>query len=552
MSNRMKKLVSLLAVAVMAVSVFAGCGNTDDKESSSTPSGSGGSVVESGSSESEEPKEFSYPYEPTTELTINFANYMSDRTDDDPYGGTEIFDCTGVILSSNGVSQNSSSEDFLLMLVSGNLPDIISNNFASTYKGGAAGAIDEGYIIDLNEYAEYMPNYLAFLEENQAIKEHVTTDDGRIWCFASIEDPGVPMTSGITVRKDVLDDLGLAIPTTVADFYNCLKTVKEKTDMIPFSSELRWMWNTGNTASIANGFDTAFGWYSLDGKKVQFGFVTDNFKAWLQEMNKWWNEGLIDPDFATVKKGDVRGKLSNGTLFAALHSVDNSATSLAASTVDGAEYFVLQPLTSEGGSVRNFNTKLAEKYEGYQTIGSGNFSVSTDCKNIEAAMRYCDFMYTELGMNMYRYGTEGVHWEYDANGEVALTEFMTNHPSGRSAGDVRWDIAKVTQWCGVGGGSLLYKGDWEKATMERLNALESGITYVGADVSSFMTDDERAEYTTIITTFMTYAEENITGLIMGTKSFDDWDKIVNDANNVHGIARCTELMQATWDKVIAQ
>ncbi len=542
MSNCMKKLVSLLAVAVMAVSVFAGCGNTDDKGSSSTPDSSGSQQTESSSESSEEVVEFSYPITPAVDLTINYgASMAAGSAEENPYGSTIILStATGVNLTSNGVSSGSTAEDFQLMLVSGDLPDIISNSFHTSYVGGAAAAIDDGHIISLSDYSEYMPNYLAWLEENPVYKSQVTTSDGRIWCFANVEQQ-VDWDRGIVLRKDVLDQLGLSVPVTVDDFYNVLKTVKEKTDMIPFSSELRWMWSQSMSSSISGAYDVCYPFYTTDGKTVKFAMYEDDMKAWLQTMNKWYSEGLIDPNFASVKKGDVRSGLANGTIFAANQQAVNSVTSMTSSTVEGAEYIAIPQLVlKKGDTSYNFNAS------NYKSIGGYNFSISTDCKNIEAAMRYCDFMFTEEGNLMYNYGTEGFSWEYDANGNIALTEMMTSDPD-RSADSLRYDYAKVCNWAGVAEGALLYKTDLEK---EFIEVFCTGL--VEAGVNAPMTDEENSSWAEYNPDLDTYAQEVITNLIMGNESFDNWETIKNNFKNNYHADELLAVKQAAWDRFLAE
>ena len=66
---------------------------------------------------------------------------------------------TGVTLEDVGGSPaaQQTSEEFLLMLASGEYPDIMYINWL-IYPGGPEAAFDEDYIIDLRDVSEYMPN----------------------------------------------------------------------------------------------------------------------------------------------------------------------------------------------------------------------------------------------------------------------------------------------------------------------------------------------------------------------------------------------------------
>lgn len=515
MSNRMKKLLSLLAVAVMAVSVFAGCGNTDDKESSVT---SGSEVVE-GSTE-EVVEEFSYPFDPPVSLYVNYGGAWD--AEGVLNGGIGVLSkATGVNIGSTSVDANSASENFMLMLIDNNLPDILINQFNSTYDGGPSQAIADGYIIDLNQYPQYMPNYLAWLEENPDIKEQVTTEKGEIWCFPTIEDQSYPADDGIVYRRDILDALGMEVPTTLDEFYAVLKAVKENyPDMIPFCYEMRWNYTQYMMQFISNAFECAYPYYSTDGSTVEFALYDDNFKAFLQTINKWYNEGLLDPDFATVSKGECRGKMANGKAFATIQSAIYTDAVVSACEIDGAVFEGLATLTAEEGGVKYLYDK-----SGYRTIAeAANFSVTTQCSNIEAAMRYCDYMFSEEGAAVKNFGTKGVSWDYDADGNVVIPEaFFTQK---RSPDEIRSGYVQGENWVGYFYGKDLYKVNEEKEFLAVYNA---DLVYAGVDAG--MNPEESKVYSKYFSDLQTYCEEKITGLILGTLSFDDWDKIVDNAKN---------------------
>lgn len=528
-----KKILSLLLTAAMTVSVFAGCGN--DEKGSSDKNNTESSVAQE-NTEEKEPVEFSYPVSPSVELTINYGASVDA---DERKGAIAVFDePTGVIVKTNGVTQNSNEEEFMLMLISKDLPDILVNAFQSTYKGGPAAAIDEGYIIDLNEYKDCMPNYLAWLDENPDIKEQVTTSDGRLWCFANMEDSSVGTDRGITIRKDILDELNMELPTTIDEFYEVLKAVKANyPDMIPFSTEMRWMYSQYMMQGISNAYECAYPFYCTDGQNVEFALYDDNFKEFLQTVNKWYKEGLIDPDFATVSKGDVRGKFATGEVFAVLQQASNSVTSMQSCEIEGAEFCAIPYLTIEkDGTIYNF-----EKSD-YRGIGSWNFSISTCCENVEAAIRYCDFLFTKEGNDMYNYGYPGISFDYADDGSIVLLEAVTNNPDKNKA-SARYDYAKVTGWAGQADGKMLYMDDFE---LSLVDVWQDG--QLSAGTSAPMTDEENLAYASYYADLDTYCQEKITALILGTESFDNWDKIKETAKNSYYADEVLGAMQSAYSR----
>jgi putative aldouronate transport system substrate-binding protein len=52
----------------------------------------------------------------------------------------------------------------------------------------------------------------------------------------------------------------------------------------------------------------------------------------------------------------------------------------------------------------------------------GSASISTTCENIPLACTWLDWRYSEEGSFLYGYGVEGVSWNYDANGEIVISD----------------------------------------------------------------------------------------------------------------------------------
>src|SRR5699024_3877963 len=110
------------------------------------------------------------------------------------------------------------ADQFKLLVASKNLPDIIEYDWFPQYPKGPPRAIDDGVITALDEYmdAGLTPNLSAKLAEDPELDASVKTYLGNCYVFPFIRDTELmeQKGGGITVRKDVLDDLGLEVPTT--------------------------------------------------------------------------------------------------------------------------------------------------------------------------------------------------------------------------------------------------------------------------------------------------------------------------------------------------
>ncbi|WP_433796522.1 extracellular solute-binding protein [Actinoplanes sp. CA-252034] len=116
------------------------------------------------------------------------------------------------------------------------------------------------------------------------------------------------LRSAVSVRKDWLAKVGLPLPESVPDLYNVAKAFTEQDPdgngrkdtyglIIP-----KWnpVYASGSPYDI---FETWFGapsaWGERGGRLVP-GFDTDEFFAANRELKKWVDEGLVNPDFATL------------------------------------------------------------------------------------------------------------------------------------------------------------------------------------------------------------------------------------------------------------
>ena len=335
-------------------------------------------------------EEFTYPMDGTVAISINFGGENLDnnaKSAEEAFANPEkylfnaigvVSEAAGVYVYSNGASWDSGSEEFQYMLLGGELPDILVNNFNKTYTGGAAAAIEAGYIIDLNPYTDWMPNYMAYLDENPDVRMQVTIDDGKLWGCAGVEDTySMYKDRGIVLRKDILDALDLEVPTTFDEFEAVLYAVKEAyPDMIPFSSEMRWMYLQHMFSSLSNAYNCSYPFYCVDGENVEFAMYSEGYKTFLQRIATWYEDGLIDPDFASINKGGVRGKLANGEVFAANQQASNSATSVKSCTIEGAEFVAIPALVlNEGDPVRNYSLSGMKIYQN-STGWAANVSIT--------------------------------------------------------------------------------------------------------------------------------------------------------------------------------
>ena len=176
-----------------------------------------------------------------------------------------------------------------VMVVQGKLPAFVQSAQA-------------GAFWDLTDWLDKYPNLRT---ENRQVLLNSSVN-GRSYGIYRRRDP---MRAAVTVRKDWLDKLGLKMPETVQDLYDVAKafTTRDpdgdgKADtyglIIP-----KFPGGGYATASPYDIVETWFGapngWGERDGKLVP-GFDTPEFLAAERFLKQMVDEGLVNPDFATL------------------------------------------------------------------------------------------------------------------------------------------------------------------------------------------------------------------------------------------------------------
>ncbi len=429
-----KKITACLMAAAMVLSV-CGCGK--DEGGSSTPGGSEntesqGSSQEESSQESSEEQDalqetgkVTYPLE-KVHLTMALVEEPAVTANAKDLGETPFGqawqEATGVELE---IIQLADLNALSLLYASGELPDII--HMASGYVGGLDKAVKDKIAVPLNDYIEYMPDFLAVLDSNENMyKKPITTADGQIAAFPLINGDDYLLTSaGMMIRQDWLNDLGLDLPQTPDDLYNVLKAFKEeKGASVPLSVGAWWL----KDIAVEHGMLTSpfglvkGGFYQVDGK-VHYGYVEEEYKGVLEYLHKLYEEGLLDPNFQSVDDNTRRANIMNGDAGATIGNLSGDMGSMLQTMADDP-YFDLSgfgPLVKSAGDI-----PMSTHYS--WPLGS-MMVITPNCKNKEAAVQFLNYGYTDEGRMLFNYGIEGVSYTME-NGVPTYTDLIMNNPDG--------------------------------------------------------------------------------------------------------------------------
>lgn len=173
------------------------------------------------------------------------------------------FDLNWIILP-----KDQPNEKLNMMLASGDDLDVVrltDRNLFGSY-------LSQNVLAPLDEYISNCPNIQKFIPDETWTP---VTWQGKRYAV------GIPQsydaTSGVVVRQDWFDELGLKAPVTLEDYRNTLVALKEKTEY-PFSC---------SGLSVIGGFAGAFGIgtaYAVKNDKVVYTYVEPEAKEYLAYM----------------------------------------------------------------------------------------------------------------------------------------------------------------------------------------------------------------------------------------------------------------------------
>lgn len=359
----------------------------------------------------------------------------------------EINERTGVHVIWDEYSGSEYREKVNLMFVSGNLPD--------AFFGEGLNDIDIqsnlDYFIPMNDLIDqYAPNIQHCFEKEPAIKKVVTSTDGNIYSLFRVRQSYFPNTINMmAINKKWLDKLGLAVPTTLDEFYQVLKAFKENDpngngvqDEIPLIN----VHQMGNTNITENWIYPCFGVYDntsyseltyhlmmRDGKTL-FTPAQEGYKQALQYLHRLYSEGLLDPELFT-STGD--------TYNAKMQDKKDIIGSFCAWTISNGvgydrmnDFVQLLPLAGpEGDKGWSVVSDIA--------IGRNMFAITSKNAYPEATMRWIDEFYSADTSIQTFYGPYGIMTTKNSDGTVVAS----NPPEGTTYGTWRWGNIPADSAC---------------------------------------------------------------------------------------------------------
>lgn len=529
--HRVYRLISVLLAAVLVAVASSGC-----------KSGAGGTATGANA------KSITFPLtEPVTftiwrpAVSALLAKYPDQG--DLPYY-QELTKRTGIKFVVKCPPVGQEKDQFNLMVSSGDLPDILDGMSVPWYYPGSINkAYSDGIIIKLNDLQEkYAPELTEIYHKYPGVDACVKNDAGDYLSVPFIRgNSELCTTTGLIIRKDWLDKLGLEAPKTIDQWHTVLTAFKSQLGATAPMLDM-------NVNALTGAYGIATGYFMEDGK-VKFGPADPRYRDFLTEMAKWFKEGLIDPEIATNNSKTRDAKVcSNKTgAFVAAGGSGLGRYMQTMSPVDPNYKLIgVQDAVLKDGDVNRF-------YSTETAVDTPDCSISSKCEHPDIAMTLLNYGFTKEGYIFNNFGIEGTSFNWEDN-YPKYTDLITKNPDELSMTAALQLYARSAE-----NGPFVQDPRYREqyfALPEQQQAVKSWRTYAedaqGPDfpyLRGILSLSESSEITPIETQVNTYVDEMLYKFVEGQMQITDstFDSYLEQLKNL-GVDTAVKDRQTAEDR----
>jgi ABC-type glycerol-3-phosphate transport system substrate-binding protein len=308
------------------------------------------------------------------------------------------------------------TERLNVIMASGDLPDLMWSSIDESFWNW----VESGLVLAVDEYLADAP-HITEVVSNDVFNNVRWTEDGKLYGIARPMPVFVP---GMFWRKDWLDRLGLALPTTIDEAVEAWRAIAQtdfdgngKLDTYGFSMlpQISSVTNMLFPALGIHGIEQTGGEWLLDKDgNVTHLLLLDDYADGIAFLRDLYGEGVIEKEYILNKANkDIEQKMNQGlvgSMFSACHRA--SWTRIKQKTEEvfaDAQVEFVPPLEGPGGQGAFVNT-----FNHW-----GVWFITTAAEDPEGIMQFLDLMHTKEWNFKQNTGIEGIHYEsYDPETEV--------------------------------------------------------------------------------------------------------------------------------------
>jgi putative aldouronate transport system substrate-binding protein len=381
---------------------------------------------------------------------------------------------------------------------------------------------DAGLLVDLTDYVHKYTNMRDYYDsQDPSLLFFATSDEGRIYRI-----PGDVAESGsqtLWIRKDWLDNLGLGIPTTLAELEDVLYKFtfndpdgNGQNDTYGLAGQGNtyttfWPWIQGSAAGRGT---TAFQFVVMEDGSYAFSGATEDTKKWVDRVTKLMQDKVVNPNVVLPTTNGTeemaRGGFGVINRWVAWNNPSSVPMRSFYSTNPGALWIPIEMVSGDNNNPQDVPSNLSAWCY---------FGITKNAPDPERLYALWDDMAAPEPYIIKRFGIEGEEYTKNSDGSYEiLISGSSNENFERNIGiDMFHDLFARKDWCNISNHPDTVKLFERSGKMSR-DAYSIGIEKKNPNMYTVW-NEYGAELVDI-------RDAYIWSVIGGTDSLDNWDRYI--------------------------
>lgn len=404
----MKKALALVLALVLCLGVFAGCqqDTPDTTKAPETTAAPAETTAPPAETTEPAPTEYTFP------AGVTVSMYAGEDVNDLPLDKF-IEDATGVNVKWIPLG---GEQEYVSMMTQKVTPALVYH-----YSLGWAKEMGGyGALVNLMDYQELLPNFFRVFDSyGEDLKKAYMSSEDELYCSPCFTNGNTEVYSWI-YREDIFAKHNLTFPTTWDELLNVCKVLKEAyPDTYPVCFR-----NMGPNLIQMNEFAQQFGvdylplTPTLDKATGTYftSWTTDEARVMLKMLHELIENKYMDPAVFTYSLADWIAEFATGRCF-----IGHDKPGMIDRIVEAGKE--MDPNFALGWTLNMPFVESDVPYEGHEfTPYDYIWAVTSKCEDLEVALRFFDWLFTDEGIEIMNWGVEGESYYVDENGDKFFME----------------------------------------------------------------------------------------------------------------------------------
>ncbi|WP_164821394.1 extracellular solute-binding protein [Paenibacillus koleovorans] len=412
-------------------------------------------------------------------------------------------------------------ESLALAIASGDMPDLFSVFPPDAQKYGPQGAF-----MDLSKHMDKMPELKAFLASRPDVAQRMTSPGGEIYHVLN-DGAGAGNQLVWFYRDDIFKKHNLQEPKTWDEVYTTAKQLKQ---LYPDSYPFLFRHGINTLKYFGPQFGIYPSFYEDPGTgKIKYGVTDPGFKKMVEYLNKFYKEGLIPPDWLSMDYKAWTQFVTTNKSFMTIQFIGQIEI-MNTQLQNGAHLKFMAPPLGNGSKAYIPKADL-EEY---------GFAVSSKTKNLDAVLRYLNFIYSKEGKDILSWGKEGETYKVENGKRKFLPQF-------KEPNDLRKELGIMT----TGSYGLAdFNASLSLSNENEQYSFAEAAKYQFPTINALppLTGDEKSAIAATEDQVNKYYETSVTKFIMGETPMTQWDAFLGELDKL-GVKKLIDTYQVGLDRL---